>query len=169
MAANKPATNWEDGDDVQEAAAPAPASTPADSKIAGAKDESHIEDEVEKSKKAAAPAPAEEPDNFPSDYKAALKLRGELSRFAHIGDKPTPEQTKGHAKYARLSAHIHKLQQGLPHIHVDATSKGAFAGLHVSDRTKWEYLARTSPDVKKLLAAHDALVAELTKLKTPKK
>ena len=169
MAANKPATNWEDGDEAQEAAAPAPAATPAAATVAGAKDESHTEDEGEKASKAAAPAPAEDPDNFPTDYKAALKLRGELSKFAHIGDKPTPEQTKGHAKYDRLGHHIHKLQQGLPHIHVDATHKGAFAGLHVSDRTKWEYAARTNPDIKKLLAAHDALAAELEKLKKPKK
>lgn len=155
--ATKPA-DWTDTEEVGEevdSTAPAPVGASAPTPVTVAPAPSTV-------KPAAAPVAVV--DDFPTDYKSALKLRIELQKFARIGDKPTPEQKANHFKYLRLCKHVHTMEQGLPHLHTDATHKGAFAGLVVSDRTRFEHLAKTDLTGKKLLAAHDALAKQVVLL-----
>lgn len=112
------------------------------------------------------PAPAStQGDSFPSDLNKALELFRSLSRFNRLGGRPTPEQLAGHAQLQRLRPHIKRLQQGNPVVETTALTPGAFIGLQVSARTKLEYQARINPDVKNILAAHDALAKENAELK----
>jgi hypothetical protein len=154
--ATKPA-DWTDTEDAgEEVAAPATVAAPA-------------------ATASQSPAPAATPvkqpvaapvaEKFSDNLGECFDLLATLQPFARLADKPSKEAVAGQTRLIALRKHIHEKQQGLPKIHVDATHKGAFAGLRVSDRSKWTILARQNPDVKKLLAAHDALAAELEKLK----
>ena len=161
MPEKSPETNWEDGDEaVVEQSATAAADAPS-------ANSEKTENETP-AKVTAAPTPAAavvEKDNFPTDLGEAFALLRKTQRHKFLGPNPSKEDKANHLKYRRLCEHVFKAQQGTPTTHVDATSKHAFIGLSVSDRSRWELEARTNPTVKKLLAAHDALAKENAELK----
>ena len=159
--AKNPATDWSDEDEAQAnaPAAPAPAAAAKAPAPAPAADQSSEQDEKP------VVAPAVQKDNFPTSQGEAYALLLKLQRHKYLGANASKADKANHAQYHRLCNHVFAVQQGTPQTNVDATSKHAFIGLSVSDRTRFEYEARTSLVVKKLLAAHDALVKENAELK----
>lgn len=104
---------------------------------------------------------------FPNDYGECIQLLHEGRGHARLGDNASRAQKAAHAKYKRLQAHTHAIQQGAPVLHADSSKPAAFVGLHsaaLSD-TKLRYLARSNREVKALLEQRDALIAENDKLK----
>jgi hypothetical protein len=129
---------------------------------------------------AAAPETKTEPEEksgkaeFPSNYGECLNIAASMRGVARLGDNPTPNQKAAHKKFLRLQAHIHRIQQGTPTIHVDSRHAAAFIGIQNAglSETKLRYLARSNREVKQLLEkfeqaceANETLLAENNSLR----
>jgi hypothetical protein len=112
------------------------------------------------------PAPAAPPTapKYPGDINRCYEMLRQLQQMPERTE--TEEKIKA-ARLAPLKDHIHRIQQGLPTLSTEAESYGNAVGKHAHSlkRHRLEVMARTSVEVKELLAERDSLAKENESLK----
>ncbi len=100
---------------------------------------------------------------FPGSLRECWAMLDSLKAHKRLGANPTTEQVAAHNQFNALRKHIYELQQGLKP--ETRNIVGGTVGLNVTDETRWKYIARIDPVVKRLLDAYHEALRENIELK----